>query len=574
MRHLIPYLKKYKVEAVLAPLFKMLEAAFDLTVPLIVASVIDNGIALQDTGYILTRFLLMIAMAILGLVSSFVAQYFSARAAVGTAAGLRHELLSKIQSFSFHTLDDVGTATLVTRMTGDIFQVQNGVNMLLRLLLRSPFIVFGALILALLIDSVVALVFVGAILLLFFIVFGIMHLTTPMYHRVQERVDDLTSSVRENLYGVRVIRAFAREETEKKRFTEKNRLLTEAHLRVGKVAALMNPLSYLVINTAIILILWLGASRVEGGLLLSGSVIALISYISQILVELVKLANLVVLLGKSMSSMTRVGQVLDLPAGISFSDGKAISDVEEILRFENVSLRYNDTGDNALSDISFSIQRGENVGVIGGTGSGKSSLVHLISRFYDATEGVVYLKGMPIASLSREEILSSVATVMQRAMLFSGNVRSNMQFGRPDATDEEIWKALDTAQAAEFVRAWEDGLDHAIQEGGTNLSGGQKQRLTIARAIVANCDILILDDSASALDYATEAALRHAISSLPEKMTVITVSQRAGSISKADKILVLDDGYLVGCGKHEELLGSCDVYKEIYDSQFSGEVAK
>ncbi len=572
MRHLVPYFKKYKVETILAPLFKMLEAAFDLTVPLIVASIIDNGIAAKDTPYIIARFLLLILMAVLGLVSSFVAQYFSAKAAVGTAAGLRRELLCKIQSFSFRSLDKIGTSTLITRMTGDVSQVQNGVNMLLRLFLRSPFIVFGATILAFTINFEIALVFVGTILILFAIVFGIMRLTTPMYRKVQEEVDDVTLSVRENLYGVRVIRAFAREETEKERFSEKNLCLTRAHLRVGKLAALMNPLSYLVINTAIILILWLGAAFVGDGVLLPGSVIACVSYIGQILIELVKLANLVVLLGKSMSSVTRVGQILDLPSGMEFPEISSNETTEEILRFDNVSLQYNEKGEKALFDISFSVNRGESIGIIGGTGSGKSSLVHLIPRFYDATEGCVYLNGAPITSLSREEILKTVSVVMQKATCFSGTIRSNMELGNPSVTDEEIWNALEIAQAAEFVRKWEDGLLHPVTEGGTNLSGGQKQRLSIARALLHNSRILILDDSASALDFATEAALRRAIASLPYDLTVITVSQRAGSVLSMDKILVLDDGRLVGMGTHDELLSSCDVYREIYHSQFSEEV--
>ena len=580
MRHLIPYLKKYKAESVLAPLFKMLEACFDLTVPIIVARIIDNGIASGDKAYIWSRFGLLIAMAMLGLLCSFVAQFFAAKAAVGTAAGLRHSLLEKIQSFSFTELDKVGTSTLITRMTSDVNQVQNGINMFLRLFLRSPFIVFGAMIMAFTINRGIALVFVAVIIVLFVIVFGIMRLTSPMYREVQQNLDAVTGATREDLNGVRVIRAFGREQVQEDFFTRVNKLLLESQLRAGKVAAMLNPLTYLVINSGIILILMLGADRIDSGALRSGDVIALVNYISQILVELVKLANLVVQLGKSVAGMGRIGQVLDTPCSMKFEDGKtgnaenggrADKTGAATVEFDRVSLRYAGAGAESLTDISFTARRGETIGIIGGTGSGKTSLVNLIPRFYDATGGCVYINGRRITELPRKTLLREVAIVEQKPRLFSGTVRSNMLWGNEGATDGEIWSALETAQAAEFVRKKDGGLDEEISQGGGNLSGGQKQRLTIARALLCGADILILDDSASALDYATDAALRRAIAELPKDMTVFIVSQRAGSIMNADKILVLDDGRLVGCGSHAELMEDCEIYREIYESQFKTE---
>ena len=574
MHHLIPYIKKYRLETVCAPLFKMLEACFDLAVPIVVAKIIKQGIQRGDTHYIITRFALLIAMAIRGLACTVFAQYFAAKASVGTATGLRRQLLEKVQSLSFTELDKIGTSTLITRMTSDINQVQNGANMFLRLFLRSPFIVFGAMIMAFTINPQIALIFVVAIIVMFVIVFGIMFITAPMYKSVQKNLDDVTGATRENLGGVRVIRAFGREEIQNEKFTKINSSLANAQIKVGKVAALMNPLTYVAVNTVIILILWIGAKKVDGGILLSADIIALINYIGQILVELVKLANLVILLGKSISGMGRIGQILDTESSMTFDGTSAGLDCDEIIRFDNVSLRYAGAGAESLSDISFSVRKGETVGIIGGTGSGKSSLVRLVPRFYDATGGEIYLKGVPIKSLSKNAVLSSVAIVDQKPRLFSGTIRSNMLWGKSDASDEEIWRALETAQAAEFVRAKPDGLDEKVTQGGSNLSGGQKQRLTIARALLAGTDILILDDSTSALDYATDAALRKAIKALPENITVMIVSQRAGSIAYADKILVLDDGKLVGNGKHEELLDSCSVYKEIYESQFGTEESK
>ncbi|MBE6568181.1 MAG: ABC transporter ATP-binding protein [Ruminococcaceae bacterium] len=571
MGHLLSYLKKYKKETVIAPLFKMLEACFDLLVPLIVADIVDNGIGRGENGYILRRFALLVGMAILGLSCTVVAQYFSARAAIGTATGLRHNLLAKIGVLSFTELDTIGTSTLVTRMTSDVTQVQNGINLFLRLFLRSPFIVFGAMVMAFIIDAKIALIFVGVILVLFLIVFGMMAVTKPRYKRVQNALDAVTGEVRENLGGVRVIRAFGREEMQREEFCEANSRLYRAQMKVGRLASLLNPLTYLVINTAIILILWLGSARVEGGVLLSGDIIALINYVSQILVELVKLANTVITLGKASASISRIEEVLATESSIRFGTESADREGSEALRFENVSLRYHGAGDESLSNISFSVLRGETVGIIGGTGSGKSSLVHLIPRFYDATAGEVFLMGKPIRALSREAILSSVAIVDQRPRLFSGTIRENLLWGKETATDEELWQALEIAQAADFVREKPEGLNARVSAGGSNFSGGQRQRLTIARAVVSQADILILDDSMSALDFATDAALRRALRTLPSHMTVFIVSQRTGSIAYADRILVLEDGELVGNGKHDELLTSSPVYREIYESQFKKE---
>lgn len=571
MKYLKEYLKKYKLEAVVAPLFKMLESCFDLIVPLIVASIIDVGIANDDKGFILTCFGILIFMAVLGLVCSFVAQFFAARAAVGTAAGLRRSLLERIQGFGFTELDRTDASTLITRMTSDVNQVQNGINMFLRLFLRSPFIVFGAAILAFTINSKVALVFIAVIVVLFVIVFGIMLITAPLYKDVQKNLDNVTAVTRESLNGVRVIRAFGREEAQNKKFVKINSALLKAQLYVGKIAALMSPLNYIVINSAIILILWIGSKMVSGGVMLSGDVIALINYINQILIELVKLANLIIILGKSVSCMGRIEQVLDTETEMKFDGTESGEDSAEILRFDKVCLKYAGAGAEALSDISFSVKRGETIGIIGGTGSGKTSLINMIPRFYDATGGCVYLKGKPIKTLSESEVRSSVAVVEQKTVLFSGTIKSNLRWGNPDADDKAMWKALETAQAAEFVRNKPNGLDERTEQGGRNFSGGQKQRLTIARALLSETDILILDDSASALDYATDAALRKALKNLPEDKTVIIVSQRAGSVMQADKILVLDDGRIAGTGKHEELLESCEVYREIYDSQFKTE---
>lgn len=571
MKHLLPYFKKYKIESIIAPLFKMLESCFDLVVPIIVAAIIDKGIATGDKTYIITRFLLLIAMAVCGFCCTIVAQFFAAKAATGTATGLRRELMAKISTFSFAELDKTGASTLVTRMTSDVNQVQEGINRFLRLFLRSPFIVFGAMIMAFTINAQVAIIFVIAIPVLFAIVFGIMRLTSPMYKTVQKNLDSVTNEVREDLNGVRVIRAFGREEVQRERFVEADKRLYKSQIRVGKVAAWMNPLTYLVINAGIIAILWLSSGKVNDGVLLSGGVIALINYISQILVELVKLANVVIVMGKAGSCLNRIGEVLDAESSIKYAEKETEEKTDDCsVRFENVSLTYAGAGAESLTDINVDIKRGSTVGIIGGTGSGKSSLVNLIPRFYDATKGSVFVNGKNVKDMTREELLSSVAIVDQKPLLFSGTIRSNMQWGKNNATDEEIWRALELAQAAEFVRKKDGGLDEKVSRGGANFSGGQKQRLSIARALMTNAPIIIFDDSSSALDYATDAALRHALKTLPKDTTVITVSQRTSSIAHADKIIVLDDGKIAGAGTHDELLSTCEVYKEIYDSQTKG----
>ena len=571
MKHLRPYMKKYKLQSILAPAFKMLEAGFDLTVPLLVARIIDDGIAAGNTQVIWSNFALMLLMALLGLACSFTAQFFAAKAAIGSAAGLRRDLLKHIQGLSFTELDTIGTATLITRMTSDINQVQNGINMFLRLFLRSPFIVFGAMVMVFTLNAHLALIFVAAIAVLFVIVFGIMKITNPKYKQTQKNLDSVTAATRENLNGVRVIRAFGREETQVREFAAINERLANSQQNVGRISAMMNPLTYVVVNGAIIAVLWLGAGKVEGGLLLRGDLVAMINYIGQILIELVKLANLIVLLSKAMASLGRVEQILDTDSSMEFTGTETGSDCENILEFKNVALQFKNAGAESISGISFALQKGQTLGIIGGTGSGKSTLVNLIPRFYDATEGTVLLKGVPIQNLREDVLRKSVAIVQQKAQLFAGTIRGNLLWGNENATDEELWKALETAQAAEFVR--KKGLDAIVEQGGRNLSGGQKQRLTIARALLCKPDILILDDSASALDYATDAALRAAIGNLPGEMTVVIVSQRTASIQQADQILVLDDGTLAGRGTHAELLDSCPVYREIYESQFRKEEA-
>ena len=571
MKYLFPYFKKYRFESILAPLFKMLEAMFDLIVPLVVAQIINVGIATHNKGYILNRFGILILMALLGLLCSFTAQYFAAKAAIGTSTGLRHKLLAHISGLSFSELDRIGGSTLITRMTADINQVQNGVNMFLRLFLRSPFIVFGAMIMAFTIDPKIALIFVGVIPVLFVIIFGIMKITKPLYKDSQTKLDAVTTSTRENLAGVRVVRAFGREKHESENFERVNNALAEAQIKVGRISALMNPMTYVVINIGIVLILWFGSKQVYNGRQ-TGDVIALVNYLSQILVELIKLANLVVLIGKAIASMGRVEQVLDTQSSMTYgSIAEGDADETEAIRFENVSLSYSDGADEAVSNISFTIGRGETIGIIGSTGSGKSSIVSLIARFYDATKGKVSLFGEPIGEWDKAALRHKVSVVMQKASLFKGTIRSNLLYGDPNATDERLWSALESAQAADFVRAKDGGLDAEVEQGGRNLSGGQKQRLTIARALVGSPEILILDDSSSALDYATDAALRRELKTLSEGMTVIIVSQRTSSIMHADKILVLDDGELVGIGAHDELMKNCDVYKEIHESVYGKE---
>ena len=570
MKHLYPYLRRFRKESILAPLFKMLEATFDLLVPMVVADIIKVGIAGGDTTYIWTRCGLLVLMALIGLLCSFTAQYFAARAAIGTSTGLRHELMAHIQSLSFSELDTLGVSTLITRMTSDVNQVQNGLNMFLRLFLRSPFIVAGAMIAAFTIDTQIALIFLAAIPVLAVIVFGIMRITSPMYKTVQSRLDAVTGATRENLSGVRVVRAFGREDAEEENFVQQNGSLNAMQLKVGRIAALMNPLTYVVVNLGIIGILYFGANKIGSGALLSGDVVALVNYMSQILVELVKLANLVVLLTRAIASMGRVSQVLDTPSTMAFPEKPVSADAasDVAVAFDHVSLRYQGAGAESLSDVTFTAKKGQTIGVIGGTGSGKTTLVSLIPRFYDATKGQVTLLGQPITAYSKEELNRHVAVVMQKAQLFKGTIRSNLLWGNENATDEELWHALYTAQSEDFVRQKPGKLDDPVEQGGRNLSGGQRQRLTIARALVGHPDILILDDSASALDYATDAALRKALRTLPAETTLFIVSQRTSSLRHADQIIVLDDGHVVGIGTHDALMQTCEVYREIHESQF------
>lgn len=571
MKKLLIYLRDYKKESVIAPAFKMLEALFDLFVPLVVASIINKGIQNGDKTYVYQMCGVLILLAVVGLTCAICAQYFAAKAAVGFAARLRHALFSHIQSFSFTELDTQGTAALMNRMTSDVNQLQNGVNMALRLLLRSPFIVFGALILAFTVNADAAVVFVVVIPVLFLIVFGIICATLPLYRRVQERLDQVLRRTRENLTGVRVIRAFHREAEEIGDFKSENEALRKQQLFVGKISALMNPLTYVVINLGVIALLAGGGERVSLGVMEQGDVVALLDYMSQILVELVKLANMIVLLTRAMASGKRVTAVLEVEPSMTYqtaAEFTAAAETEEAVRFSHVSLTYAGAGDKALEDLTFTVKKGQTVGIIGGTGSGKTSLVNLISRFYDATEGEVALNGRPVQSYTKDQLRETVGVVMQKAVLFRGTIRENLQWGRPDATDEQLWQALTAAQAREIVEGKGHGLDEPVEQGGRNFSGGQRQRLAIARTLAAQPEILILDDSASALDYATDAALRQSIAGLTPKPTVFIVSQRAASILYADLIIVMDDGRIVGQGTHAELIRSCPVYQEIYDSQF------
>ena len=556
MKMIMRFLKDYKKECVLAPLFKMLEAIFELFVPLVVSSVIDKGIVNADKGYIMQMCLMLILLAIIGLVCAITAQYFSAKAAVGAATGMRHSLFAHIQTFSFTEMDTLGTSTLVTRMTSDINQVQNGINMVLRLFLRSPFIVFGAMIMAFTIDVKAALVFVAAIPVLALIVFGIMLATRPMYKNVQSGLDKILGITRENLTGVRVIRAFNKEQDEVKRFKEDNESLNRLQKFVGKISGLMNPLTYVVVNVSIIALIWIGGVRVNAGALTQGQVVALYNYMSQILVELIKLANLIITITKALACAGRIESVFEVKSGMSDGDVK------------NVSLTYSGSGAPSVEGINFKAMKGQTIGVIGGTGSGKSSLVNLIPRLYDATQGEVIVDGVNVKDYNIETLRNKVGIVMQKAVLFKGTIRENMWMGKKGATDEQIDEALEISQSKEFVDSKQGRLDYVIEQGGKNLSGGQRQRLTIARAIVRKPDVLILDDSASALDFATDAALRKAIREMNNSPTVFIVSQRAASLMYADLIIVLDDGQVAGMGTHDELLANCEVYKEIYESQF------
>ena len=569
MKRILKFLRHHKKESILAPAFKMLEALFDLLVPLLMADIINRGIASGDDGYVLTGCGIMVLLGIIGLVCSITAQYFSAKAAVGACAVVRRSLFERIQALDFSDTDSLGTSTLITRMTSDVNQLQNGLNLLLRLLLRSPFVVFGAMVMAFIVSGKEALVFVAVIPVLSVIVFGIMLKTIPRYKTVQTKLDSITQSARENLTGVRVVRAFGREEEETREFEAKNSSLRSSQLNVGGISALLNPLTFVVINVGIIAILKLGGFEVNTGTLKAGSVIALVNYMSQILLELIKLANLIIQRTKAMACAQRIDSVLEMKPSMSFGELSADdADSDIAVEFDHVSLTYTGSGEASLSDISFTAKKGQTIGIIGGTGSGKTSVVNLIPRFYDATSGTVRLFGRDIKEYDKQSIRRTVSTVMQKTLLFSGTIRSNLLWGNANATDEELWAALETAQAAEIVRSKPQGLDEPVEQGGRNFSGGQKQRLSIARSLVANPDILILDDSASALDYATDAALRAAIASLKNELTVFIVSQRANSLIHADLILVLDEGILVGKGTHEQLLATCDVYRDIYDSQF------
>ena len=570
MKKLLVYLKDYKKESVLGPLFKLLEATFELIVPLVMAAIIDTGVATGDKSYIMKMCMVLVLLAVIGLTCSITAQYFAAKAAVGFATKLRHALFAHIESLSFTEMDTVGTATLITRMTSDVNQVQNGVNLVLRLFLRSPFIVFGAMVMAFTIDVKAALVFVVTIPLLSIIVFGIMLISIPLYKKVQSALDKVLGITRENLTGSRVIRAFNKEDDEKVHFNENNDLLTRAQIYVGKISALMNPLTYVIINGAIVVLVWTGAVRVDNGYITQGEVVALINYMSQILVELVKLANLIININKSIACGNRIQKVLDVKPSMENGSDKEIAETATVpaVDFDHVSLTYAGAGAPSLTDIDLHVKTGQTVGIIGGTGSGKTSVVNLIPRFYDATDGTVRVFGKSVKDQDIESLRSQIAVVPQKAVLFAGTIRENMKWGKEDATDEEIMEALAIAQATEVVEKKEGGLDAFVEQGGKNLSGGQRQRLTIARALVRQPRILILDDSASALDFATDAALRKAIREMKNAPTVFIVSQRTSSIRFADQILVLDDGKSVGVGTHDELLASCSVYKEIYDSQY------
>ncbi len=573
MKAMLRYLDGYRRETVIAPLFKMLEALFDLFVPLVMADIIDHGIAAGDTRYILLRCGLLVLLGSVGLLCSVTAQYFSAKAAVGYASSLRRALFSHIQSLSFSSLDQLGVSTLITRMTSDVNQVQNGLNLFLRLFLRSPFVVFGSLVMAFFIDGRAALIFALTIPLLSVVVFGIMRLTMPMYQRAQTGLDRVLSITRENLSGARVVRAFHKEAAETERFREANAGLARMQLRVGRLSALMNPLTYAIVNLAIVALLQTGAVNIDAGSLRQGDLIALVNYMGQVLIELVKLANLIIQVSRALASAKRIGAVLAAPAGMQFpaenrAPRPAAPGAQIAVRFSHVCLTYAGAGAESLSDISFLARRGETIGVIGGTGSGKTSLVSLIPRFYDASSGTVEVFGQPVTDYDRQTLRSRIGLVMQKTRLFSGTIRDNLRYGDAAADDAALWEALSTAQAAEFVKAKPRGLDEMVEQNGRNLSGGQRQRLAIARALVRRPDILILDDSASALDFATDAALRQAIAGLSGDMTVFIVSQRTASLMQADRILVLDDGQLVGNGTHGELLKTCAVYREIHESQF------
>ena len=571
MKKLLIYLKAYRKEACLAPIFKMLEAVFELFVPLVIKGIIDYGIAAEDRAYCLRMGLLLLLLAIIGLAMATTAQWFSARAAAGFAAKIKQVLMEHIQKLSYTELDTIGTSTLITRMTSDVNQVQTGTNLVLRLFMRSPFIVFGSMIMAFTIDFKAAMIFVITIPLLSVVVFGIMLSSIPLYKKVQSQLDRVLGITRENLTGVRVIRAFNKEEEEISHFKTENEQFTRLQTFVGKISALMNPLTFVIVNSAILVLVWTGAWRVEGGILTQGAVVALVNYMSQILVELIKLADLIINITKAVACGNRIQKVLEVEPSMENGSKECIEEKRtpaNAVDFNHVSLTYSGAGAPSLTDIDLHVKTGQTIGIIGGTGSGKTSVVNLIPRFYDATQGNVLVFGKPVKEQDMESLRSQIAVVPQKAVLFAGTIRENMKWGKEDATDEEIMEALTIAQAAEVVQKKEGGLDAFVEQGGKNLSGGQRQRLTIARALVRKPRILILDDSASALDFATDAALRKAIREMKNAPTVFIVSQRTSSIRFADQILVLDDGKSVGVGTHDELLTTCSVYKEIYDSQY------
>ena len=568
MKKLLVYLKDYKKESILGPLFKLLEASFELIVPLVVASMIDVGIVSNDKGYIVRMCLIMTALGMIGLVCSVTTQYFAAKAAVGFATKLRHGLFAHIESLSFTNMDKQGTSTLITRMTSDINQVQSGVNLVLRLFLRSPFIVFGAMVMAFTVDVKAALIFVVVIPLLSVVVFGVMLASIPLFDKVQKNLDKVLGTTRENLTGVRVIRAFGKEENEVEKFDGQTDSLRKIQMTAARISALMNPFTYIIINGGLIMLIYTGALRVELGILTQGQVVALVNYMSQILVELVKRANLIITVTKAVACGNRVQSVFEIPAGMEGKTGNPARQTEQgRVDFEGVSMKYHEGGEEALTDITFHAQKGDTIGVIGGTGSGKTSLVHLIPRFYDVETGCVRVDGVDVRDYDLVSLRDKIGIVMQKAVLFQGTIRENLLWGNESASDEELWQALRISQAEEFVLQKEGGLDARIEQEGRNLSGGQKQRLSIARALVKKPEILILDDSASALDYATDAKLRKAIKEMPGETTVFIVSQRASSLMHADLIIVLDDGCVAAMGKHEQLLESCQVYQEIYYSQ-------
>ena len=571
MKKLLIYLKAYRKEACLAPIFKMLEAVFELFVPLVIKGIIDYGIAAEDRAYCLRMGLLLLLLAVIGLAMATTAQWFSARAAAGFAAKIKQVLMEHIQKLSYTELDTIGTSTLITRMTSDVNQVQTGTNLVLRLFMRSPFIVFGSMIMAFTIDFKAAMIFVITIPLLSVVVFGIMLSSIPLYKKVQSQLDRVLGITRENLTGVRVIRAFNKEEEEISHFKTENEQFTRLQTFVGKISALMNPLTFVIVNSAILVLVWTGAWRVEGGILTQGAVVALVNYMSQILVELIKLADLIINITKAVACGNRIQKVLEVEPSMENGSKECIEEKRtpaNAVDFNHVSLTYSGAGAPSLTDIDLHVKTGQTIGIIGGTGSGKTSVVNLIPRFYDATQGNVLVFGKPVKEQDMESLRSQIAVVPQKAVLFAGTIRENMKWGKEDATDEEIMEALTIAQAAEVVQKKEGGLDAFVEHGGKNLSGGQRQRLTIARALVRKPRILILDDSASALDFATDAALRKAIREMKNAPTVFIVSQRTSSIRFADQILVLDDGKSVGVGTHDELLTTCSVYKEIYDSQY------